>query len=235
MLSRSLLSLIVPVAILFGAVPASAESRLALVIGQSAYKSVPALPNPANDARAMSQMLTDAGFAVTTASDLSQDEMRARISDFAGQVAAKGADSVALVFYAWHGLQIDGENYLVPVDVDPKREADIPIQAVRLNDILNTLTSVPSRMRIVLLDACRNNPMAPQVASAGPSRGIETGSGLAAPATLGSGSTLGAGTLIAFATAPGQVALDGEGANSPFSAALSRHVGTPGLEVQQML
>ena len=235
MLRRSLLGLIVPAAILFGAVPASAESRLALVIGQSAYKSVPALPNPANDARAVSQMLTDAGFAVTAASDLSQDEMRARISDFAGQVAAKGADTVALVFYAGHGLQIDGENYLVPVDVDPKREADIPIQAVRLNDILNTLTSVPSRMRIVVLDACRNNPMAPQVASAGPSRGIEAGSGLAAPTSLGSGSTLGAGTLIAYATAPGQVALDGEGANSPFSTALSRHVGTPGLEVQQML
>ena len=96
MLRRSLLGLIVPAAILFGAVPASAESRLALVIGQSAYKSVPALPNPANDARAVSQMLTDAGFAVTAASDLSQDEMRARISDFAGQVAAKGADTVAL-------------------------------------------------------------------------------------------------------------------------------------------
>ena len=122
MLRRSLLSLIVPAAILLGAVPASAENRLALVIGQSAYKSVPALPNPANDARAVSQMLTDAGFAVTAASDLSQDEMRARLSDFAGQVAAKGADTVALVFYAGHGLQIDGENYLVPVDVDPKRE-----------------------------------------------------------------------------------------------------------------
>ena len=91
------------------------------------------------------------------------------------------------------------------------------------------------RTNILILDACRNNPMAPQVASAGPTRDIEAGSGLAAPATLGAGSTLGAGTLIAFATAPGQVALDGEGANSPFSAALSRHIGTPGLEVQQML
>ena len=91
------------------------------------------------------------------------------------------------------------------------------------------------RTNILILDACRNNPMAPQVASAGPAARIEAGSGLAAPATLGAGSTLGAGTLIAFATAPGQVALDGEGANSPFSAALSRHIGTPGLEVQQML
>src|SRR5258707_4194121 len=84
--------------------------------------------------------------------------MRQTISDFAAKVAASGPDTIALVFYAGHGLQIDGENYLVPVDVDPKREADIPLQAVRLNDVLNTLTSVPSKMRILLLDACRNNP-----------------------------------------------------------------------------
>jgi uncharacterized caspase-like protein len=88
------------------------------------------------------------------------------------------------------------------------------------------------RTNILILDTCRNNPMAPKLASAGPARDIEVGSGLAAPATLGAGSTLGA---VAFATAPGQVALDGEGANSPFSAALTRHIGTPGLEVQQML
>jgi uncharacterized caspase-like protein len=91
------------------------------------------------------------------------------------------------------------------------------------------------RTNILIFDACRNNPLAPQTASTEPNRAIEAGPGLAAPAALGPGATLGAGTLIAFATAPGQVALDGEGANSPFSAALSRHIGTPGLEVQQML
>jgi uncharacterized caspase-like protein len=105
MLRRSLLSLIIPVSILFGSTASFAGNRLALVIGQSAYKSVPALPNPANDAKAVSQMLTDFGFSVTSASDLSQDEMRTRISDFASEVAAKGADTVALVFYAGHGLQ----------------------------------------------------------------------------------------------------------------------------------
>jgi uncharacterized caspase-like protein len=155
---RSLLNLIIPAAILLGAGPALAENRLALVIGQSAYRSVPALPNPANDAKAVSQLLSDSGFEVLSASDLSQSGLREKVSEFASQVAAKGSDTVALVFYAGHGLQIDGENYLVPVDVDPKREADIPIQAVRLNDILNTLNSVPSKMRILLLDACRNNP-----------------------------------------------------------------------------
>ena len=92
------------------------------------------------------------------------------------------------------------------------------------------------RTNILILDACRNNPMAQQAAAAGAEpRASKPAPGLAAPTALGAGSTLGAGTLIAFATAPGQVALDGEGANSPFSAALSRHIGTPGLEVQQML
>ena len=125
-----------------------AQDRLALVIGQSTYRAVPALPNPVNDAKAMSNLLTDAGFDVVTASDLSQTEMREAISNFAGRIAAKGPDTVALVFYAGHGMQVDGENYLVPVDVDPKREADVPLQSVRLNDLLNTLTSVPSRMRL---------------------------------------------------------------------------------------
>lgn len=220
MLRRSLLSLILPAAILFGGGPALAESRLALVIGQSAYKSVPALPNPANDAKAMSQLLTDAGFTVTSASDLSQDEMRARVSEFAGEVAAKGADTVALVFYAGHGLQIDGENYLVPVDVDPKREADIPLQAVRLNDILNTLASVPSRMRILLLDACRNNPF--------PELSKTAGHGLAiVDARIGA-----PGTFVSFSTSPGAEAEDGNGANSPYTTALLATAKEPGMAIE---
>jgi hypothetical protein len=123
---------------------ALAESRLALVIGQSAYRSVVPLPNPANDAKAMSRLLGEAGFDVTSAADLSQNDLREQVGEFAAKVAARGSDTVALVFYAGHGLQIDGENYLVPVDVDPKREADVPLQAVRLNDVLNTLTSNPA-------------------------------------------------------------------------------------------
>ncbi|MEW6150560.1 MAG: caspase family protein, partial [Pseudomonadota bacterium] len=114
---------------------AAAEARLALVIGQSAYRTVPELPNAANDAKGMTELLGNAGFTVTTAANLAQNEMRAAISDFAGKVSASGPDTVALVFYAGHGLQIDGENYLVPVDLDPKREADIPLQGVRLNDM----------------------------------------------------------------------------------------------------
>lgn len=92
---------------------AAAEARLALVIGQSAYRTVPELPNAANDAKGMTELLGSAGFTVTTAANLAQTEMRAAITDFAGKVSASGADTVALVFYAGHGLQIDGENYLV--------------------------------------------------------------------------------------------------------------------------
>ena len=207
MFRHALLKFMVPAALLLGSQSAFAENRLALVIGQSAYRSVPALPNPANDARAVTQLLTDSGFEVSTASDLSQGQMREAVSDFAGKVAAKGADTVALVFYAGHGLQIDGENFLVPVDIDPKREADIPIQAVRLNDILNTLTSVPSKMRILMLDACRNNPF-PDLKTAG--------SGLAiVDAKVGA-----PGTFLSFSTSPGAVAEDGFGNNSPYTNAL---------------
>ena len=207
MFRHTLFTLMIPAAVLLGTQSASAESRLALVIGQSAYRSVPALPNPANDARAVTQLLTDSGFEVSTAADLSQGQMREAVSDFAGKVAAKGADTVALVFYAGHGLQIDGENFLVPVDIDPKREADIPIQAVRLNDILNTLTSVPSKMRILMLDACRNNPF-PDLKTAG--------GGLAlVDAKVGA-----PGTFLSFSTSPGAVAEDGSGSNSPYTNAL---------------
>src|SRR5512138_1051501 len=207
MLRHTLLKLMIPAAVLLGTYPAFAESRLALVIGQSAYRSVPALPNPANDARAMTQLLTDSGFEVSQAADLSQNEMRTAVSDFAGKVAAKGPDTVALVFYAGHGIQVDGENFLIPTDIDPKREADIPMQAVRLNDILNTLTSVPSKMRFLLLDSCRNNPF-PELKSAG--------SGLAiVDAKVGA-----PGTFMSFSTSPGAVAEDGSGNNSPYTNAL---------------
>jgi uncharacterized caspase-like protein len=158
MLRAVLHNAIVAAAILLGSQAALAENRLALVIGQSAYRAVVPLPNPANDAKAMAQLLGDAGFDVVTAADLSQNDMRRTVGEFAAKIASKGPDTTALVFYAGHGMQVDGENFLIPIDIDPKRETDIPLQAVRLNDLLNTLTSVPSKMRIILLDACRNNP-----------------------------------------------------------------------------
>ncbi|RQH13193.1 caspase family protein [Bradyrhizobium sp. RP6] len=200
---------------------AAAETRLALVIGQSAYRAVPELPNAANDAKGMTELLGNAGFTVTTAANLAQNEMRAAISDFAGKVSASGSDTVALVFYAGHGLQIDGENYLVPVDLDPKREADIPLQGVRLNDLLNTLGALPTRARIFMLDACRNNPF-PALSGAGHGLAIvDTKAG--AP-----------GSFISYSTSPGAEAEDGNGTDSPYTAAVLTVAKEPNLPIEEM-
>jgi hypothetical protein len=220
MLRRVVQSILLTVGICWGSQAAVADNRLALVIGQSNYRAVAALPNPANDAKAISQLLTEAGFEVLGAADLSQTEMREKIADFAAKVASEGPDTIALVFYAGHGLQIDGENFLVPVDVDPKREADIPLQALRLNDILNTLNSVPSKMRIVLLDACRNNPF--------PTINQSAGRGLAiVDAKIGA-----PGTFLSFSTSPGAEAEDGSGDDSPYTSALLLAAKEPGLSIE---
>ncbi len=201
-------------------VTAAAENRMALIIGNSAYETVTALPNPANDAKAMADLLTAAGFEVISAPNLAQSEMRQAISNFAGIVAAKGPDTVALLFYAGHGLQVDGENFLVPIDARIQREADVPLQAMRLADVMNTLAAVPSKTRIVILDACRNNPFSDINKS--------TGRGLAivdAPT----------GSLVSYSTAPGTEAQDGDGANSPFTAALLKIGREPGVPIEQAL
>ena len=212
-------------ALLFFQVAASpaafAEKRVALVIGQSAYRAVTPLPNPANDAKKVTEMLGNAGFEVTTASDLSQNDMQQAVSNFAAKVVVSGPDTVALVFYAGHGLQIDGENYLVPVDVDPKREADVPLQAVRLNDVLNTLGALPTRMRIFMLDACRNNPF--------PNINTTAGHGLAMVDTKAGA----AGSFISYSTSPGAVAEDGTGDNSPYTTALLSVAKEPNLVIEE--
>ncbi|SFI24567.1 caspase family protein [Bradyrhizobium sp. Gha] len=200
---------------------AAAEARLALVIGQSAYRTVPELPNAANDAKGMAELLGNAGFTVTAAPNLAQNEMRQAISDFAGKVSASGADTIALVFYAGHGLQIDGENYLVPVDLDPKREADIPLQGVRLNDLLNTLGALPTRARIFMLDACRNNPF-PALSGAGHGLAIvDTKAG--AP-----------GSFISYSTSPGAEAEDGSGADSPYTTAALTVARQPNIPIEEV-
>ncbi len=217
-----LYNVVLAAGILMGAQSALAENRVALVIGQSNYRAVVPLPNPANDAKAVSQMLTESGFEVLTAADLSQNELRAKVGDFAAKVTEKGPDTVALVFYAGHGLQVDGENFLVPVDIDPKRETDIPLQAVRLNDILNTLASVPSKTRILLLDSCRNNPF--------PEINKTAGRGLA----IVDAKTGAPGTFMSFSTSPGAEAEDGSGANSPYTTALLAAAKEPGLSIEDM-
>ena len=199
---------------------ALAENRMALVIGNSSYTSVAALPNPANDAKAMATFLSSAGFQVVQAPNLTQNDMRRTIGDFASMVTEKGPDTVAFVFYAGHGVQVDGENFLIPVDAQIKREADVPLQAMRLADLMNALSTIPSKALMVVLDACRNNPFS--------DINKTTGRGLAmvdAPK----------GSLVSYSTAPGTEALDGDGVNSPFTTALMRIGQEPGLPIEQAL
>lgn len=203
-----------------GASPALAENRMALVIGNSAYETVAALPNPANDAKAMTDLLNSAGFEVVSAPNLSQSEMRLAISNFASMVGAKGPDTVALVFYAGHGVQVDGENYLVPIDARIQREADVPLQAMRLGDVMSALAAVPSKARIVMLDACRNNPFS--------EINKTTGRGLAIVDAPN-------GSLVSYSTAPGTEAQDGEGDNSPYTTGLLKVAREPGVPIEQAL
>ncbi len=205
--------------------------RMALVIGNGAYTHVQPLPNPPRDARAIAKSLREIGFTVVEGIDLDRAAMQARTHDFLREAARA---QVAVVYYAGHGVQVDGRNYLVPTDIALTAGSNVTAAMVDMDQILAGLDD-QIRTNILILDACRNNPLAPHTAAAEAGRGLTGATGLAAPSSLGAGATSGAGTLIAFATAPGKVALDGEGDNSPFSAALSRHIGAPGLEVQQML
>ena len=209
----------------------NAGRRTALVIGNGGYASAAALSNPPNDARAIAAQLRAIGFDVSEGIDLDRTALQRLTNDF---LRSATTSRVAIVFYAGHGIQIDGKNYLVPVDAKFETAGSIEAEMVDVERILAGLDD-QIRTNIVILDACRDNPMAQKVAQVEASRSLIVRSGLAAPSEIGRGGMLGAGTLIAFATAPGQVALDGEGANSPFTAALSRHISTPGLEVQQML
>jgi uncharacterized caspase-like protein len=210
---------IVAAVLVLSAESAFAQSRLALVIGNSDYQAAVSLLNPANDAKAVADALTGAGFEVTRLSNLTQADMRRAIRDFSGRIAEKGADTTALVYYAGHGVQVDGENFLIPVDARIQRESDIAIEALRLADIVKALETVQSRTRIVVLDACRNNPFSAAGAS---------GRGLAivdAPA----------GSIVAYSTAPGTEAEDGKGENSPYTSALLKVIPEQGLPIEQAL
>src|SRR5262249_41604547 len=180
-------------------------------------------PNPPNDARAMAAALRAIGFDVVEGIDLNRIAMEERVRAF---LSKAGAAKVALMFYAGHGLQVDGRNYLVPVDARLESASDLNFGTVELDKILASLDD-PARANIIILDACRDNPLARSFASR--TRSAAVGTGLAAYTALGTG------TLIAFSTAPGKVAADGLGANSPFTEALMKHLRTPGLEVRQML
>lgn len=162
--------------------------RVAPVIGNGAYAHVRALPNPPNDARSVAKRLHDIGFAVSEGVDLDRAAMQKMTRDILREAARA---QVALVYYAGHGVQIDGRNYLVPVDVRLQAGTGVTEAMIDMGTILAALDD-PFRTNILVFDACRNNPLEPQVASAAPSRAIEAGSGLAPPTSLGAGAISGA-------------------------------------------
>src|SRR5580700_11270697 len=198
---------------------ASAQERFALVIGNSNYQAVRQLPNAVHDATAVSNFLKSAGFDVTTALDLDQAGMRRAVQDFAQRLAGKDDQkTVALVYFAGHGVQVDGENYLVPVDARITGAADIPLAAVRFADIMNTLEQIGKKTRLIFLDACRDNPFG---AGSAP-HGLAI---VSAPA----------GTLVVYSTSPGATADDGTGANSPFTEALLTAGKRPGESIEETI
>ncbi len=204
-----------------GVIAAQAERRVALVIGNGAYKAAPALPNPPKDAEAMASMLKLQGFEVVLGVDLDRDGMSATIAKFAD--TARGAD-VAMFFYAGHGIQIDGKNLLIPTDAVLKNEFDAKVRTVEIDTVLNH-TMTDAKVKIVLLDACRENPFAKDIAAGAPkTRSVAVANGLAEMKP-------GEGTLIQFATAAGALAFDGTGENSPFTAALLKHLPAADIEI----
>lgn len=210
--------LVLLTALLLPNAQAWAESRLALVIGNSDYATAP-LANPVNDASLMAHTLREVGFEVTHLENATLREMERGVVEFSRTLAQAGEDTVSLIYYAGHGIQAEGENYLVPVDADIRDAIDVQFQALSATAMLRTIENANVRLSMLVMDACRNNPF--------PSSTRAVGGGLAeidAPT----------GTLIAYATAPGQVAVDGTGRNSPYTRALTRAMRVPGLAVEQV-
>lgn len=200
-----------------GSTFAGAQTRLALVIGNGAYVHGGSLPNPPSDARLMAAALRPLGFTVTELIDADALSMKRAMLDFGRKL--RGSDAVGLFYYAGHGLQVNGYNYLVPINANVADETEVGIETVSLNELLATMERPKGGVNIVILDACRNNPFA---------RSFRSGQqGLArvdAPT----------GSFVAYATAPGSVAADGTGANSPYTKALADNMRRQDLPIEQV-
>jgi uncharacterized caspase-like protein len=206
-------------------VPAAyAQKRIALVIGNSEYKHTPRLTNPKNDAADMTAALKQLQFFVIEGRDLDKAGMDRTIRDFAEALA--GAQ-VGLFFYAGHGLQVGGQNYLVPIDAKLTTASGVDFEMVRL-DLVHRTMEREATTNILIMDACRDNPLARNLARALGTRSTQIGRGLAVVES-------GEGTLISFSTQPGNVALDGTGRNSPFAEAFLKHIRTPGDDLPTIL
>ncbi len=197
---------------------ALAETRLALVIGNSSYRSLPLLKNAVNDSRLMARILSQRlGYKVIGGDDLDRASMIARIEGFSDAVRAAGPDTVALVFYAGHGMEVADENYLFPIDaVGPFTRGNVAPAGVSLTYLVKKLEGTGSRIKIVILDACRNDG----------TRSVNSGfRAISTPS----------GSLVVYSTAPGHLALDGDGGNSPFTSALADQIQTPVLSAEEIL
>jgi hypothetical protein len=202
----------------------SGSRRLALVIGNSKYENVAPLANPANDAQLMARTLRDLGFVLIGGGpqiDLDKPAFEKALQKFGDEIQRSSGDgsSIALFYYAGHGIQIDGVNYLVPISANPSKPSDAAVQMVSADSTLNEMQDGGAQLKILILDACRNNPFLSV------SRGMEGGlAEMDAPK----------GTLIAYATTPGGVAEDGAGRNSPYTSALARSFREPGLSLWEV-
>src|SRR5450755_1864742 len=210
-------SAILPAVLL--ASPAAAEKRIALVVGNSAYQSVPRLDNPKNDALLVADTLSKLGFSLIGGGaqvDLDKSRFESVVQSFGNQLI--GAD-VALFYYAGHGLQVRGTNYLVPITANPTRETDVDFQMVDVALVLRQMEGAGTKLNLVILDACRNNPFG--------GRGLRASDGGLAQIRAPEG------TLLSYATQPGNVALDGDNGHSPYTRALVETMQRPGLDVLQ--
>ncbi len=198
--------------------------RVALIIGNSGYQYASPLRNPQNDAADIARALRQIGFEVVEGRDLDKRAMEGKIREFGRRLEGAG---IALFYYAGHGLQVSGKNYLVPIDAKLDRPADLNFETFDVNVVLAQMEA-EKRVNLVFLDACRDNPLARSLARRLGTRSAAIGRGLASIQSA-------IGTMIAYATQPDNVALDGEGRNSPFTTAFLKHVATPGLEISAFM
>lgn len=197
---------------------AQTEVRVALVIGNGAYSHVPALPNPRNDSQKIAQKLTAIGFQVTEQENLTNEGFRRALRDFAR--LANGAD-MALIYFAGHGIELNKFNYLIPVDAKLATDRDVEFEAISLDMLMHSISDAKG-LKMVLLDACRNNPFAAKMKTTGAKRSIGRGLARVEPAR---------GTLVSYAAKEGTTAADGAGDHSPYTQALLDHLHQPGLEI----
>jgi uncharacterized caspase-like protein len=196
----------------------SAQSRVALVIGNSAYQNVPQLPTPVNDASDISESLKRLGFDVRTVTNAGYDDMRRALITFGQQ--ARGAE-FAVIFFAGHGMEIGGENWLIPVDAQLVTDFDVPNESIGLQSLTRAVSNT-SALGLVILDACRSNPFLPKMQRTGLTRAVDRGFARVEPND---------NVLVAFAARDGTTANDGTGRNSPFTSSLLKNIETPGLEI----